>query len=70
MVTAGLFRTICVIQDHNIKTDVVLSEGLPGPFEQRCCIRAIENSTAVGFDCIQPSPPSRRHGWRERRLPK
>ncbi len=53
MVSTKLFGTIGVIQDHNIESHLVLPESLPRLFEQRGCIRTIEDSTASGFNRVQ-----------------
>lgn len=59
MVTTKLFGTIGVIQDHNIKSHLVLPESLPCLFEQRSCIRTVEDSAAGGFNRIQHRPHAR-----------
>src|ERR1017187_9002973 len=59
MVTARLFGTIGVIENHNIESRLVPPESLPRLFEQRGCIRTIEDSAAGGFNRIQHRSPPR-----------
>src|SRR5215472_15277106 len=56
VVTAGLFGTVGMIQDYDIKSHLALAKSLPSFVEQRRCIRSVEDSAPFALNRIQHCP--------------
>ena len=53
VITAGFIRSICVIEYHQIKSQLVPMKALPGFLWKRGSISPIENTVSIRLNSIQ-----------------